>query len=78
MNIDYRWRQIRKEAQLGDLHIHDLRHTAASWMGQNGGSAFAIQRMLGHSSSKMTERYTHLNIAAIRNEMEAAQSAVLK
>lgn len=75
VNIDYFWRtRIRPEANLPGLHIHDLRHTAATWMGQNGASAFAIQRTLGHSSSKMTERYTHLNTTAVLHEMESAQA----
>lgn len=36
------------------LHIHDLRHTAASLAVQSGANVKAIQRMLGHASAAMT------------------------
>lgn len=39
---------------LGDLRIHDLRHTAASLAVQAGANVKAVQRMLGHSSAAMT------------------------
>jgi integrase len=43
------------------LHIHDLRHTAASLAISAGASIKAVQRMLGHASAAMTlDRYGHL------------------
>src|SRR5207249_3784533 len=39
---------------------HDLRHRrATAWLAQGKGLAL-VQQALGHSSAKMTERYTHL------------------
>lgn len=41
--------------------IHDLRHTAASWMLQNGTLIQNVQAYLGHESIKTTvDRYGHL------------------
>lgn len=39
---------------------HDLRHTMASWLIQNGADLVHVRDMLGHSSVKVTERYAHL------------------
>ena len=36
------------------LHLHDLRHTAASLAVQAGANVKALQRMLGHASAAMT------------------------
>lgn len=77
VNIDYKWRQIRDEAGLSELHIHDLRHTAATWMGLCGSSAFAIQQAMHHSSSKISERYTHLSQDMVRGELEKSQAAFM-
>jgi integrase len=41
------------------LRFHDLRHTAASWMVQNGVPLDVVQRILGHSDIKLTQRYAH-------------------
>ena len=39
---------------------HVLRHTCASWLVQAGVPLYSVQRWLGHSTIKMTERYAHL------------------
>ena len=40
---------------------HLLRHSMATHHIQSGRSLRFVQELLGHSSSKTTERYTHLN-----------------
>lgn len=47
-------------AKLEDLRIHDLRHTAASWLVSHGVPLEVVKDLLGHSSIMMTERYAHL------------------
>lgn len=39
---------------------HALRHTYASWLIIDGVTARVVQDLLGHSSSRMTDRYAHL------------------
>lgn len=40
--------------------FHTLRHTCASWLVQNGVPLITVGRLLGHSTTAMTERYSHL------------------
>lgn len=49
-----------ERAGLDDLRIHDLRHTAASWLVTDGVPLEIVKELLGHSSITMTERYAHL------------------
>jgi len=44
-----------------DLRFHDLRHTFASRLVQRGVDLITIKDLLGHSSVRVTERYTHSN-----------------
>ena len=43
-----------------DFHIHDLRHTFASWLVVNGIPIFEVSQLLRNASIQMTERYAHL------------------
>ena len=44
----------------GRVRFHDLRHTAASWMAQNGADLLQIKDVLGHATITTTQRYAHL------------------
>jgi len=60
INIQKPWRLIRERAQLNDVRIHDLRHTYASLAVAQNLSLPIVGKLLGHKSSKSTERYAHL------------------
>ena len=47
--------------------FHSLRHTFTSIILNNGGSYQMVQKMLGHASLSMTDRYTHETITALFN-----------
>lgn len=48
-----------KRAGIDRFRVHDLRHTCASWMVQQGVPMIEVRDVLGHSSLEMTERYAH-------------------
>jgi len=49
-----------KNAGLKDMHIHDLRHVFASKMVMGGTSLYITGELLGHRTTQMTKRYSHL------------------
>jgi site-specific recombinase XerD len=55
-----KWSRIRAELGLHDVRIHDLRHSFASTLVNNGATLYEVQKLLGHSRSATTERYAHL------------------
>jgi integrase len=58
-----------REAGLVNLHFHDLRHTTATRLGEDGTDITTIAEFLGHTDLRMTARYTH---ATDRNLRAAA------
>lgn len=53
------------------ITFHSLRHTYASWAAMSGVPLFQIGKALGHKSSSMTERYSHLSPDSQRIAFEA-------
>ena len=52
-------RAVRKSG-IKDFTFHSLRHTAASQLVRNGVDLYVVQKILGHATPKMTQRYAHL------------------
>jgi len=48
-----------KLAKIEGLRFHDLRHTSATRMIENGANIVAVSRILGHADLKTTMRYAH-------------------
>ena len=58
--IDSAWYIVRAEARLGDVKLHDLRHSSESRALALGESRPMIGKLLGHSDIGTTVRYAHL------------------
>ncbi len=59
------WASIRENANIPDVRVHDLRHSFASFLVNQGRSLYEVQRLLGHANSKTTMRYAHLSQQAL-------------
>lgn len=53
--------RVLTTAGLEGVRIHDLRHSFASFAIADGASLFLVSKLLGHSNSRVTERYAHLS-----------------
>jgi integrase len=60
-----------EKAKMTDFHFHDLRHTCATRMVQAGVDLYKVQRLLGHKSPIMTQRYAHHYPESLRDGVEA-------
>ena len=66
---------ICQAANLRLVGWHTLRHSCASQIGMLRGTLLEAQRLLGHSTLAMTERYTHLVPTALREAVRALDEA---
>lgn len=60
----------RARADLTDFRFHDTRHTAASRVAMSGGTLLDIRDLLGHTTTAMAERYSHLMASRIREAVD--------
>lgn len=74
VSIKHGWQQARRVARLPGLRIHDLRHSAASFMVNSGVDIFAVGKVLGHASYQSTQRYAHLANATLLAAVEAGEA----
>ena len=59
INLRKPWGRICLRAELQQVRLHDLRHTAASVAVAQGASLPVIGKLLGHSQAQTTQRYAH-------------------
>ena len=68
--VSGRFKKYVRAACLNDkLHFHSLRHSFASALVASGVSLFAVQKLLGHTTSKTTEIYSHLLPQQLHSEV---------
>ena len=65
-----------KQAEIEDFRWHDLRHSAASYLAQQGVDLRRIAAILGHKSLSMSLRYSHLNVEHLREDLEKMTSRI--
>ena len=71
MDIKKRFHRGLRDAGVDGFRFHDLRHTAATRMGDAGADAFTLAAIFGWSDIRMAMRYTHAMEDAKRRAVEA-------
>jgi site-specific recombinase XerD len=56
--------------------LHDLRHSFASLLINSGRTLYEVQKILGHTQVKTTQRYAHLSQDTLLAAANAATQAV--
>ena len=69
--LDAFWTQLRAEAGLEDLRLHDTRHSYASMALSSGETIRTVGRLLGHDNAATTLKYAHLSDTTVRETVEA-------
>ena len=72
VTIFHTWNRCRRAAGLADVRIHDLRHSFASALINNGMTIYDVKEALGHSNIVTTQRYSHLSPDRLRKAVGAA------
>lgn len=62
--------KVCERAGIKDIRLHDLRHSFASFAIGQGTSLFSVSKLLGHASSRTTERYAHLADQSLRGVVD--------
>lgn len=68
--ISKHFRTARGKIGMDWLHFHDLRHSAASSMINEGVDLYTVGAVLGHKSSASTQRYAHLATDSLRSAID--------
>ncbi len=69
-SIKLSFKTALRKAEIQDFRFHDLRHTFASQLVRNGVDLYTVQKLLGHSTPAMTQRYTHLHEDHLKEAIE--------
>ena len=76
-NVSRMFTATLKRAELPTIRFHDLRHTFASLLIQQGAHPKYVSEQLGHASSQITlDRYSHLSETSYADESAKLEAAL--
>ncbi len=78
VSIKKGFQNLIKKAGLQGVTAHTLRHTAASIMINSGRSLYDVQKVLRHSSSTVTEKYSHLSPQSVMAASDTISDALMQ
>lgn len=76
-SLHFPWTRIRKRCGLTDVRLHDLRHSFASFLVNEGVSLYVVQGLLGHTQVRATQRYAHLSDQTLSDAAEVVGMVVV-
>lgn len=77
-SLHFPWWRIRERAGLLDVRLHDLRHSFASFLVNQGVSLYVVQGLLGHTQARTTQRYAHLANDTLADAAEVVRDVILE
>ncbi len=66
----------RSAPVLTGVRLHDLRHSFASFLVNEGVSLYVVQGLLGHTQPRTTQRYAHLAQHTLNNAAEVVAQVI--
>lgn len=69
-SVDHAFKKALRKAGIEDFRWHDLRHTFATRLIQAGTDFYKVQRLLGHKTPAMTQRYAHHYPESLRDAVD--------
>ena len=78
VSIKKGFQKLMKQADIEGVTAHTLRHTAASIMINSGRSLYDVQKVLRHSSSAVTEKYSHLSPQSVMAASDTISDQLLR
>ena len=72
--VSMAFRRVCELLGIVDIRLHDLRHTFATWLRQNGTELDVIASQLGHRDLRMTKRYARIASAQVRQAVNGLDS----
>jgi integrase len=76
-SVRVEWQKARTTANLGDMHVADLRHEAASRYEECGVPTGHVSKFLGHSNLGTTTRYLNATRRGLKLAVEKLENARL-
>ena len=75
-SLHFPWTRIKDRAGLDGVRLHDLRHSFASFLVNEGVSLYVVQGLLGHTQPRTTQRYAHLAQHTLNNAAEVVAQVI--
>lgn|GEM_PF-1913350 len=69
--IDKDWRKIRASVGLGDVNLHDLRHTSGHIIAEQTGNIMLVGKVLGHTQAYTSEKYGHIANKSVQGAVDS-------
>jgi site-specific recombinase XerD len=66
--VEKMFQRVKKVADVDKFHPHACRHTFSVRYLVNGGDAFSLQKILGHTSLEMTRKYVNLASGDVKDK----------
>jgi len=67
--------RLCRRLKIENVHLHDLRHTAASWLRMRGADIHSVALLLAHKDLRMAARYQHLSPTFLADAVRGLDTA---